>query len=106
MIRGAVYKVDFGTHDQGRVQRGKRRAIVISSAPGSWSVATVIPTSTRAQEAIFRPLIEVEGQKTRALIDQIRTIDVRDIGEMVAFLNPDEMEEIEDALMRFLRLGK
>ena len=71
----------------------------------NWSVATVVPTSTSAQPAVFRPQIEVAGQKTLALCDQIRTIDTDYISaEMVAFLSRDELAALDDALARYLGL--
>lgn len=71
MIRGAVYRVDFGDAKRGHEQRGRRYAVVISPGSMPWSVVTVVPTSTSAQPAVFRPELEVMGTKTRFLVDQI-----------------------------------
>jgi len=71
----------------------------------NWSVATIVPTSTSAQVAVFRPQIEIGGQKTVALCDQIRTIDIDYIqGDMVAFLSRDELAALDDALTHYLGL--
>lgn len=48
MIRGAVYRVDFGDAKRGHEQRGRRYAVVISPGSMPWSVVTVVPTSTSA----------------------------------------------------------
>lgn len=70
-----------------------------------WSVVTVIPTSTSAQAAVFRPELEVMGEPTRFLVDQIRTIDTRYVhGDPVHYLHRDELAEIEHALARYLGL--
>ena len=104
MIRGAVYRVDLG-QTRGHEQRGKRFGIVVSPSNMNWSVATIVPTSTSAQATVFRPQIEVAGQKTTVLCDQIRTIDTDYIkGEMVAFLSRDELAALDDALTRYLGL--
>lgn len=63
MIRGAVYRVDFGDAKRGHEQRGRRYAVVISPGSMPWSVVTVVPTSTSAQPAVFRPELEVMEQR-------------------------------------------
>lgn len=106
MIRGAVYRVDLGEAKRGHEQRGRRYGLVISPSSMAWSVATIVPTSRSAQMAVFRPTLELLGVPTRFLIDQIRSIDTKYIdGEPVAYLERDEMAEIEHALARYLSLG-
>lgn len=105
VIRGAVYRVDLGEARRGHEQRGKRLGLVLSPTSMPWSVATVIPTSTTAQEAVFRPALEINGQPTRFLVDQIRSIDVDYIvGEPVHYLERDELAEVEHAVARYLGL--
>ncbi|MGY2002703.1 hypothetical protein [Blastococcus sp. SYSU DS1024] len=71
----------------------------------AWRVATIVPTSTRAQPAVFRPEIELGGVPTRFLVDQLRSIDVQFIdGEPVFFLHRDEQEEVDVAVTRSLGL--
>ena len=70
-----------------------------------WSIATIIPTSTRAQPAVFRPALQINGQLTRFLVDQIRSIDIGYIhGDPVHYLDRDEISEIEHAVTRYLGL--
>ncbi len=105
MIRGAVYRVDLGQAKRGHEQRGRRYAVVISLTSMPWSVATIVPTSTSAQQAVFRPELEIMGDRTRFLVDQIRTIDVDYIhGEPVAYLDRDDLAELEHALTHYLGL--
>lgn len=105
MIRGAVYRVDFGDAKRGHEQRGRRYAVVMSPSSMPWSVVTVVPTSTSAQPAVFRPKLEIMGTKTRFLVDQIRTVDVAYIrGDPVDYLERDEMAEVEHAVARYLGL--
>jgi mRNA interferase MazF len=105
VIRGAVYRVDLGDVKRGHEQRGRRLGVVVSPSSMPWSVATIVPTSTSAQPAIFRPAIELDGQLTRFLVDQIRSVDVRHIhGDPVHYLDRDELAEIEHALSRYLGL--
>jgi mRNA interferase MazF len=105
VIRGAVYRVDLGEAKRGHEQRGKRLGLVLSPTSMPWSVATVVPTATSAQAAVFRPTLEIEGQETRFLIDQIRSIDVGYIvGDPVHYLERDELAEVEHAVARYLGL--
>jgi mRNA interferase MazF len=105
VIRGAVYRVDLGDAKRGHEQRGRRYGLVLSPSSMPWSVATIVPTSTTAQPAVFRPEIEISGVPTRFLVDQIRTVDVRYIhGDPVHYLDRDEMAEVEYAVVRYLGL--
>jgi mRNA interferase MazF len=105
VIRGAVYRVDLGEGRRGHEQRGRRYGLVLSPTDMAWSVATIVPTSTRAQPAVFRPEVELGGVPTRFLVDQLRSIDVRFVdGEPAFFLHRDELEEVQVAVTRYLGL--
>jgi mRNA interferase MazF len=105
VIRGAVYKVDLGEAKRGHEQRGRRLGVVLSPSRMPWSVATIVPTSTSAQPAVFRPVVEVNGQRTVLLVDQIRVIDTDYIrGEPVAHLDRADLADLEHAVTRYLGL--
>jgi mRNA interferase MazF len=105
VIRGAVYRVDLGEAKQGHEQRGRRYGLVLSPSDMPWSVVTIIPTSTSAQPAVFRPEVEIAGEVTRLLVDQIRTVDVRYVhGDPVHFLSREELAEVEHAVTHHLGL--
>jgi mRNA interferase MazF len=104
-IRGAVYRVDLGEARRGHELRGRRYGLVLSPTDMAWSVVTIVPTSTKAQPAVFRPEIELGGVPTRFLVDQLRSIDVRFVdGEPAFFLHRDELEDVEVAVTRYLGL--
>jgi mRNA interferase MazF len=105
VIRGAIYRVDFGNAKRGHEQRGRRYAVVMSPNSMPWSVVTVVPTSTSAQAAVFRPQLEIMGTETRFLVDQIRTIDTAYVhGDPVDYLERDEMAELEHAVAHYFGL--
>ena len=105
MIRGAVYPVDLGEAERGHEQRGRRLGLVVSIEQSAWSTVTVIPTSTGAQPAVFRPEVVIAGRETKVLIDQIRTIDTTYVtGELVDYLSHDDMAHVEHGLSRYLGL--
>ncbi len=105
MIRGAVYPVDLGDAKRGHEQRGRRLGLVISIEQNAWSVVTIIPTSTRAQASIVRPVVVIAGRETKILIDQVRTIDVSYVtGELIDYLSRDDMAQVEHSLSRYFGL--
>lgn len=102
MIRGAVYRVDLG-QARGHEQRGRRLGLVVSPSESPLSVVTIVPTSTSAQPAIHRPELEVAGQTTRMLVDQIRSIDTDYVnGDPVDYLSHEQMAEVKLALAHYL----
>ena len=64
MIRGAVYPVDLGEAKRDHEQRGRLLGLVISIEQNDWSTVTIIPTSTSAQPAVFRPDVVIAGFTT------------------------------------------
>ncbi|WP_017625917.1 type II toxin-antitoxin system PemK/MazF family toxin [Nocardiopsis chromatogenes] len=108
MIRGAVYTIDLGDTKRGHEQRGRRYGVVLSPSRMNRTMATVVPvvpTSTSAQPAKFRPELEVAGRTTRFLADQIRSIDTASIlGDPVDVLGHDELAEVERAVAHYLEL--
>jgi mRNA interferase MazF len=97
--------VDLGDAKRGHEQRGRRLGLVLSPSSMLWSVATIVPTSTTAQPAVFRPSLGIDGQLTRFLVDQIRSIDGSYIhGDPVHYLDRDELAEVERAVTLYLGL--
>ncbi|MFJ2298879.1 type II toxin-antitoxin system PemK/MazF family toxin [Oerskovia paurometabola] len=104
MIRGAVYRVDLGA-PRGHEQGGRRYGLVLSPSEMNGSVATIVPTSTSARPATFRPELVIDGQQTLLLVDQIRTVDTAYlVGDPVDYLNHDELTTVEQAVIHYLGL--
>ena len=107
MIRGAVCRVDLGDAKRGHEQRGRRYGLVLSPTSMPWTVATIVPTSTSAGPAAFRPEFDLLGQPTRYLVDQMRVVDTSFIhGEPVHYLEFQELAAIELAVIRYLGLDQ
>lgn len=105
MIRGAIYRVDLGEAKRGHEQRGRRYGLVLSPTSMPWNVVTIVPTSTSAASAAFRPELPVAGELTRLLVDQIRSVDTQYLhGEPVDFFGYDEMAVVENAVRHYLGL--
>ena len=66
------------------------------------STLIVAPTSTSAQAAIFRPEIEMDGTRTRVLVDQMREVDASRLGEFAGRLGATETGEVDQAVRLML----
>ena len=105
MQRGDVYrfKVPKGV---GHEQQGERYGVVVQSdVMLPRSVVVVAPTSRSAKPASFRPEVEVAGDLTRVLVEQLGAVDVQRIGRRVDRLTAEEMWSVDDALVVVLGLG-
>ena len=104
MQRGDVhrFKVPKGV---GHEQRGERFGIVVQSdAMLPRSVVVVAPTSRSAKPASFRPEVEVAGELTRVLVEQLGAVDVQRLGRRVGRLTVAEMWSVDEALVAVLGL--
>jgi mRNA interferase MazF len=101
-VRGDLYRLRPDKNTTGHEQRGPRYAVAIQSDGILLSTLVVAPTSTSAQPAIFRPEIEMEGVRTRVLIDQMRAVDASRLGELAGRLDAVETGEVDRAIRLML----
>jgi mRNA interferase MazF len=102
--RGEVYRFRV-PKGLGHEQQGVRLGVLLQAdelLPRS--VALVAPTSQNARAASFRPEIEVDGQATRVLVEQIGAVDARRLGDRIGLLTPAELWAVDDALTTVLGL--
>jgi mRNA interferase MazF len=64
----------------------------------------VAPTSRSARSASFRPEIEVVGDRTRVLVEQLGAVDAQRLGDRIDLLSPEAVWAIDDALATVLGL--
>ncbi len=69
------------------------------------SVVIVAPTSRSAKPALFRPEVNVAGDLTRVLVEQVGAVDVQRLGRRVGRLKAEEMWSVDEALVVVLGLG-
>jgi mRNA interferase MazF len=104
-VRGDVHLLRSPRDAGGHEQRSLRYAVVLQSDHlaelSTWLVA---PTSTSALPLSFRPRVEVEGQQTLLLIDQLAAADLNRLGRPAGRLTPDELAEADAALRLVLSL--
>ena len=99
---GEIYRVSLeGT---GHILRGPHYAVVVSDKPfNHLSTIVVVPLSTGAKPASFRPEISLNGKLTRALTDQIRAIDKARLKEFqVNMSGTSFLPELQAALSELL----
>lgn len=104
MQRGDVYrfKVPKGV---GHEQHGERYGVVVQSdVMLPRTVVIVAPTSRSAKAASFRPEVEVAGDLTRVLVEQIGAVDVQRLGRRVGRLTAEDMWAVDEALVVVLGL--
>jgi mRNA interferase MazF len=105
VLRGDIYrlKVPKGT---GHEQHGDRYGVVVQAEEFlPRSVVIVAPTSRSAKQASFRPEIDVEGQRTRVLVEQLGAVDASRLGELSGHLSPEELWGVDEALSTVLGLN-
>ena len=84
----------------GHEQQGRRYGVIVQAnelLPRS--VVLVAPTSRSAKPASFRPEIELLGETTRVLVEQIGAVDAGLLGELVGRVSPEQQWGIDEALM-------
>lgn len=105
MTRGDVVRLPAPRSARGREQTGPRFGVVVQAdefAPLSTVVVT--PTSRSARAASFRPEVEILGETTLVLVEQVRAVDTDRLGEVVGHLRPEELWGVDVALGTVLGL--
>lgn len=105
MTRGDVYRVRLPSR-RGHEQRGSRFAVLVQADELlGLSTVLVAPTSRSARAASFRPEIEIAGERTRVMVEQLRALDVRRLDDFEGRLNASEMRGVDEALALVLALA-
>lgn len=105
MTRGDVYRVRLpqrGGHEQ---HRPRYAVLVQADELLGLSTVLVAPTSRSARPASFRPEIDIAGQPTRVMVEQLRALDVRRLDDFEGHLSASEMRGVDEALALVLALS-
>ncbi|WP_448071152.1 type II toxin-antitoxin system PemK/MazF family toxin [Georgenia yuyongxinii] len=104
-MRGDLYRLKGPNDARGHEQSGARFAVVVQSDDLPLSTWIVAPTSTGRREASFRPQIEINGTKTRVMVEQLTVVDPQTrLGEFAGRLSGSEMRTVDAALLVVLGL--
>ena len=106
MQRGDVFRFKI-PKGLGHEQHGVRYGIVVQADEFlPRSVVIVAPTSRSARQASFRPPVEVEGETTLVLIEQLGAVDVQRLGKRAGRLSLEEVWSVDEALSTYLGLSQ
>ena len=104
MLRGDLHRLRL-PKGVGYEQHGDRFAVVVQADEFlPRSVVIVAPTSRSARPASFRPEVEIAGESTRVLVEQIGAVDASLLGDLVGHLSHEELWGVDDALLAVLSL--
>lgn len=105
MQRGDVFRLRL-PKGVGHEQHGQRYGVVVQgNALLPRSVVLIAPTSTSARPASFRPEIEVEGNTTKVLVEQMGAVDINRLGEFAGHLTSEEQWGVDEAILTVLGLN-
>lgn len=105
MVRGEVRRLRIPRARRGSEQRGVRFAVIVQADELlALSTVLVAPTSRSAPPRSFRPVIELGGEITRVLIEQMTAVSIERLGEPAGRLNSREMRAVDEALAVVLGL--
>jgi mRNA interferase MazF len=105
LVRGEILRLPGPRRARGREQRGARYAVVLQANEFlDLSTTIVAPTSASAAPASFRPVIELDGQETRVLVEQTTVVDPERLGRSAGRLSVMELRVVEEALALILGL--
>lgn len=105
MVRGEVLRLRVSRGTAGREQRGTRFAVVVQADELlPLSTVLVAPTSTSAPPRSFRPVIELNGQRTRVLVEQTTAFAAERLGKSAGRLSAPELRALDEALALVLGL--
>lgn len=99
MLRGDIH-VLRPPRRRGHEQQGRRFGVIVQAnelLPRS--VVLVAPTSRSARAASFRPKIEIGGESTLVLVEQVGALDVTRLGDLVGHVTPEQIWGIDEALL-------
>jgi mRNA interferase MazF len=105
VTRGDVYRVRLPQR-RGHEQQGPRYAVLVQADELlGLSTVLVAPTSRSARAASFRPEVEIGGEQTRVMVEQLRVLDLRRLDDLEGHLSASEMRGVDEALALVLALS-
>jgi len=104
-VRGDIYELKANPRGKGHEQQGRRYAVVLQSDALPLSTVLAAPTTTGSWDTSFHVEIELNGQRSRVLLEQMTALDpTQRFGRKVGRIGMDEQAEIDRALKLVLGL--
>jgi mRNA interferase MazF len=104
VTRGDIFRINLPVR-RGREQYGPRYGVLVQADELlGLSTVLVAPTSRSALPASFRPEVEIAGERTRVMVEQMRALDLERLGPHAGQLSASEQRAVDDALVLTLAL--
>jgi len=103
-VRRDVYRLGAPRNATDREQKGMRPCVVLQVRLHRRLHLIVAPTSKSAGSEEYRPVVVVDGQPTRVLVEQMTAIDLRRLGDQLGRLSADEASHVDEAVLLVLGL--
>ncbi|KXU37586.1 growth inhibitor PemK [Cephaloticoccus primus] len=106
MKRGEVYWVAFDPSIGSEIQK-TRPAVIVSRDASNRNVGrvTVVPfTQSIANVFIGEAIVHLSGKMSKAVADQIATVDKTRVRDRIGWLSPPELKAVEEAIRAHLEL--
>lgn len=107
ILRGEIYWVKLDPTLGSETKKTRPCIIVSNNMQNNRSKRLIVVPLTSVTKAIFpiEVLIKVNGVKSKAMTDQIRTVDIQRLGKKICKVSLEEMRDIEKALKIVLQLS-
>lgn len=87
-------------------QHGDRYGVVVQAQEFLPRLVVVVaPRSRSAKQASFRPEIDLGGQKTQVLVEQLGAVDATRLDDLSGHLSPQELWGVDEAISTILGLN-
>jgi mRNA interferase MazF len=105
VVRGDIHEIAL-RHRRGRVQHGRRYAVIVQADDLlALSTTVICPTSSSTPPASFHPEVSIGDEPTRVMCEMVGAVDARVLGRQIGHLTLDELRRIDEALLLVLDLG-
>jgi mRNA interferase MazF len=103
VTRGDIYRVRLPA-GRGHEQRERFGVVVQADALLALSTVLIAPMSRSAAPATFRPEIDIDGQPTRVLVEQLLAVDLERLDTFAGCLTARELHAVDETLELVLGL--
>ncbi len=104
--RGEIYWVNLDPTIGSEIRKTRPGIIISNDAQNMVFKRVIVAPATSVITKIypFEVKVQINGQDSKIMLDQIRTVDCQRLGEKLGKLNLKEIEEIDRALRLVLAL--
>ena len=104
--RGDIYWVNLDPTIGSEIKKTRPAVVISNDVQNGIGIRFIVAPVTSQVKKIypFEAKIELKGKRGKVLLDQIRTIDVKRLGEFVGSLSTTELKDVNEALKLVLSI--